>query len=115
MSDIVDSIVMLTGAEYRKMKAEITVFNHFAVKYRAHIDEQNVEVARLTAENEKLREALASIDELFSEAAQDDCENGVRWLNEQAASKYLAEYPHTRAAISFAHKVARAALSGDKQ
>jgi hypothetical protein len=58
MSDTVDSIVMLTGAEYRKMKAEITVFNHFAVKYRTHIDEQNVEVARLTAENAKLRAAI---------------------------------------------------------
>jgi hypothetical protein len=58
MIDFVDSIVMLTGAEYRKMKEAITVFNHFAVKYLAHIDEQNVEVARLTAENEKLRAAI---------------------------------------------------------
>lgn len=58
MSDIADSIVMLTGDEYRKMMAGIAASNHFAVKYLAHIDEQNVEVARLTAENKKLRAAL---------------------------------------------------------
>ena len=73
-------------------------------------------ITRLRADNERLRAALASIDELFSQAAQDDCENGVRWLNERAAERYLARYPHTSAAISYAHKVARAALAqgGDK-
>lgn len=65
MSDIVDSIVMLTGAEYRKMMAEIAASNHFAVKYLAHIDEQNVEVARLTAENAKLRAALEPFARLY--------------------------------------------------
>ena len=62
------------------------------------------------AQIERLRAALRSIDELFADAAQDDCENGVRWLNKRAAETYLYEYPHTSAAISFAKKVARAAL-----
>ena len=58
----------------------------------------------------QLEAALRAIDEQFADAAQDDCENGVRWLNARAAEKYLYEYPHTSAAISFAKKVARAAL-----
>ena len=60
---------------------------------------------------EQLEAALRAIDEQFADAAQDDCENGVRWLNKRAAEKYLYEYPHTSAAISFAQKVARAALN----
>ena len=60
----------------------------------------------------QLEAALRAIDEQFAAAAQDDCENGVRWLNKRAAEKYLYEYPHTSAAISFAKKVARAALEG---
>ena len=68
------------------------------------------EVLEAVAEIERLRTVLASIDEQFWQAAQDDCENGVRWLNESAASKYLSEYPHTKAAISFAHKAVRVAL-----
>ena len=68
-------------------------------------------ITALRADNERLRAALASIDELLSQAAQDDCENGVKWLNERAAERYLATYPHTSAAILYAHKVARAALA----
>ena len=69
----------------------------------AHIHNQADRIAQLEA-------ALRAIDEQFAEAAQDDCENGVRWLNKRAAEKYLYEYPHTSAAISCACKVARAAL-----
>lgn len=72
--------------------------------------QSNMEVEALKAEIRHLRTILRSIDELFGEAVQDDCENGVKWLNERASSKYLAEYPHTRAAISFSHKAIRAAL-----
>lgn len=68
MSDIVDSIIMLTGAEYRKMMAEIAASNHFAVKYLAHIDEQNVEVARLTAEVERLRSVTVVQETLIRKA-----------------------------------------------
>ena len=72
MSDIVDSIVMLTGAEYRKMKAEIAASNHFAVKYLAHIDEQNVEVARLTAE-------VAEYEATFDAAWEADMRGVQMW------------------------------------
>jgi len=98
MSDIVDSIIMLTGAEYRKMMAEIAASNHFAVKYLAHIDEQNVEVARLTAENEKLRAAL----------------QGVLWMAEE-----WFKHDGSDATFDDDYKqeldAARTALSGDKQ
>ena len=42
--------VELSRESAEEMLAEIAASNHFAVKYLAHIDEQNVEVARLTAE-----------------------------------------------------------------
>jgi hypothetical protein len=97
MSEIADSIIMLTGAEYRKMMAEIAASNHFAVKYLAHIDEQNVEVARLTAENEKLRAAL----------------QGVLWMAEE-----WFKHDGSDATFDDDYKqeldAARATLSGDK-
>jgi chromosome segregation ATPase len=122
-----DTITRLTADNEKLAKALETAGRLFAASRDAlaEVNAENEKLGRdyqsardahdrILAENEKLREALASIDELFSEAAQDDCENGVRWLNERAASKYLAEYPHTSAAISLVHKTARAALSGDK-
>jgi len=62
----------------------------------------------------KLRSALEAVDEALNDAAQDDCENGVKWLNEKAAEGYLKEYPHTSAAISKVINLIRAALGGDK-
>jgi hypothetical protein len=64
------------------------------------------------AENAKLRAALEAVDEALNDAAQDDCENGVKWLNEKAAEGYLKEYPHTSAAISKVINLIRAALEG---
>lgn len=71
----------------------------------------------LIADNERLEErvrvlseALQAIDDEFSDAVQSDCENGVRSLNERAASRYLKEYPATAGAIQFALETARAAL-----
>jgi hypothetical protein len=61
----------------------------------------------------KLREALEEIDNELNTAAQDDCENGVKWLNERAAEGYLKEYPCTLAAISEVHRIVRAVLGGD--
>jgi hypothetical protein len=63
-------------------------------------------------EIERLREALEEIDNELNTAAQDDCENGVKWLNERAAEGYLKEYPCTLAAISEVLRIARAALGG---
>jgi len=75
---------------------------------------QDEEICELAADEiERLRAALSLIDDQLSQAAQDDCEHGVSWLNEQRAKQYLAHYPHTSAAISYAHKTARAALGGD--
>lgn len=69
--------------------------------------------AKLMAENDRLRAALEAIDEALNDAAQDDCESGVKWLNERAAEGYLKEYPHTSAAISKVIDIARSAL-GDE-
>lgn len=69
--------------------------------------------AKLMAENDRLRAALEAIDEELNAAAQDDCESGVKWLNERAAEWYLKEYPHTSAAISKVIDIARSAL-GDE-
>lgn len=55
---------------------------------------------------------LDDIDNELNEAAQDDCENGVKWLNENAASKYLKEYPHTASAIKSIVATIREVLSG---
>ena len=88
MSDIVDRLRDYRGGDVRVWKA---------------IEEAADEII-------KLRAALHEIDMVFQEAAQDDCENGVSWLNKRAALTYLKEYPHTSAAISFAHKAAQAAL-----
>lgn len=30
----------------------------------------------------------------------DDCENGVKWLNEAASAKFAKDYPHLRAALN---------------
>lgn len=78
--------------------------------------------AALTAENEKLRAeierlraALEAVDEALNDAAQDDCESGVKWLNERAAEKYLKEYPHTSAAISKVIGLTRTALEKSRE
>lgn len=44
-------------------------------------------------------ELAEQISALLSDAVQADCENGVRWLNECAASNYLKEYPETLSAL----------------
>lgn len=64
-------------------------------------------------EIERLRAALKEIDNELNTAAQDDCENGVKWLNERAAEGYLKEYPCTLACISKVLRITRAALGGD--
>jgi len=76
------------------------------------IENLQAENERLRAENERLRSALGAVDEALNDAAQDDCENGVKWLNEKAAEGYLKEYPHTSAAISKVINLIRAALEG---
>jgi hypothetical protein len=95
MSDTVDSIVMLTGAEYRKMKAESAASNHFAVKYLAHIDEQNVEVARLTSEVERLRSVTVVQETLIrkSEAENEKLKAGLRECEAELNAYYRMEYP----------------------
>lgn len=111
MSDIVDSFIMLTGAEYRKMMAEIAASNHFAVKYLAHIDEQNVEVARLTAENAKLREVL----EPFAKAAHGFDSYNIKDPEEWFAYSGVKSADGTTGAITVGDlRRARAELSGDK-
>jgi hypothetical protein len=65
-------------------------------------------------EIKRLREALDQIADLFSLAVQDDCENGVKWLNERAAADYLKEYPETRKAIHETHVIISAALGEDR-
>jgi hypothetical protein len=47
----------------------------------------------------ELEGALEWIADQFSDAVQADCENGVRCLNERAASNYLKDAPATLAAI----------------
>lgn len=46
-------------------------------------------------EREARREAAADI----AQALCEDCENGVKWLSEQAAAEFNAQYPHLAAAI----------------
>ena len=36
----------------------------------------------------------------LAQALCDDCENGVKWLNEAAAAKFAKDYPHLRKALS---------------
>ena len=36
---------------------------------------------------------LEEIQDLLAEAIQSDLEHGVRWLNEEAATKFAKEYP----------------------
>ena len=54
---------------------------------------------QLADDNARLRGTLRKISDLFGDAVQSDCENGVRSLNERAAAKYLAEFPDTLDAI----------------
>lgn len=80
-------------------------------------DEAALLLAAAPAMIERIREleaAFRGVDDDFSDAVQADCENGVRWLNERAASYYLKEYPATAAAIQSAIETARAALEGAK-
>lgn len=64
------------------------------------------------AEIERLRSALANIDNELVQAMTDDCENGVAWLNVQSAEKYLHDYRYTKQAIEKSINIARAALEG---
>lgn len=57
-----------------------------------------------------LEELLNHAEDLFDWAAQSDCENGVRSLNEAAAATYLADAPATKAAILEIRELARAML-----
>jgi hypothetical protein len=57
-----------------------------------------------------LEEALERIDDLFADAVQFDCENGVRSLNEAASARYLADAPETKAAIHESLEIIRALL-----
>ena len=57
-----------------------------------------------------LEEALERIDDLFADAVQFDCENGVRSLNEAATARYLADAPATKAAIHESLEIIRAQL-----
>jgi len=50
---------------------------------------------------EALEQALSEIDDCFSDALQSDLENGVRWLNEQAAHNFKTAYPELNAALAF--------------
>ena len=68
------------------------------------------EIDLLCAENKRLRALLNRIAEELSQAGIDDCESGVKWLNERAAENYLKEYRHTKAAIGTVIDLARAAL-----
>ena len=68
------------------------------------------ELATLRARVQDLEAWMQQIDDLFSDAAQSDCENGVRSLNEKAAAEYLAQYPATGQAIRETVDIARAAL-----
>jgi hypothetical protein len=83
-------------------------------------DEDDLTVAYLWGKAEaadeikRLREALDRIADLFSLAVQDDCENGIKWLNERAAAKYLKEYPETRKALHETHVIISTALREDK-
>lgn len=69
------------------------------------------QIATLRADNERLRAALEDVGDMLIQAAQDDCENGVKWLNERAAQRYLAVYPETAKAIGAAVSLIRVALS----
>ena len=58
----------------------------------------------------ELEGALQSISDLIGDAAQDDCENGVRWLNERAAAAYLKDFPATLTALRKAQEIIDAVL-----
>jgi hypothetical protein len=57
-----------------------------------------------------LEELLNHAEDLFDWAAQSDCENGVRSLNEAAAVTYLTDAPATKAAILEIRELTRALL-----
>ncbi len=78
-------------------------------KIAAGLDEAAL-VAPYLAEIERLRALLNRIAKELSQAGIDDCESGVKWLNERAAENYLKEYRHTKAAIGTVIDLARAAL-----
>jgi hypothetical protein len=64
-----------------------------------------------SAERIKALEGLLNhAEDLFDWAAQSDCENGVRSLNEAAAATYLADAPATKAAILEIRELTRAML-----
>jgi hypothetical protein len=78
--------------------------NHVTYSYvpsvvRACMDDAAKEI-------ERLRAGVDRISDLFGDAVQADCENGVRCLNERAAKRYLAEFPATLAAIREAQDIA---------
>ena len=45
------------------------------------------------------RQALEDAQSDLAQALCDDCENGVKWLNEKAAKDFAEKYPHLSAAI----------------
>ncbi len=48
---------------------------------------------------EAVRVALEQAADELAQALCDDCENGVKWLNEAASAKFAKDYPHLRAAL----------------
>lgn len=71
------------------------------------------EIDRHRAENDRLRDIFEQIDDELVQAAVDDCENGVKWLNERAAENYLREYRHTKDAIHKVIELTRAGASDE--
>lgn len=70
------------------------------------------ELIRQAAMVEGAWAALEEVWGILSDAVQGDCENGVKWLNERAASSYLKEYPDTLAALREIQDLDPAAICG---
>ena len=68
-------------------------FTHMALDER---DEYLRQLEAAQADNARLREALEKINKAYdgvSDGIQGDLENGVKWLNQEAARKFNREYP----------------------
>lgn len=82
---------------WRDQVAALTKENHdLANKLTIAWNKPNDQLAASQAREAKLREALENVNAAYdkvSDGLQDDLENGVKWLNEQAAQKFNKEYP----------------------
>lgn len=45
-------------------------------------------------------QALEQVSDDLAQALCDDCENGVKWLNEAASAQFRESYPNLRAAMN---------------